>query len=117
MIYVMSDIHGCYEEYMKLIKKINPTGDDTIYILGDILDKGPYPIEVWGCIIETVPALASTAARKLPIIFITSLFASCLASCFDDSMIRFSIISVSSVFLQTHGPSIILLYFPKGIFP
>lgn len=47
MRYVISDIHGCYEEYMELIDKISlSTEKDTIYILGDTLDKGPEPIKV-----------------------------------------------------------------------
>ena len=47
MRYVISDIHGCYEEYIELIDKISlSTEKDTIYILGDTLDKGPEPIKV-----------------------------------------------------------------------
>ncbi|MBE5878227.1 MAG: serine/threonine protein phosphatase [Lachnospiraceae bacterium] len=46
MIYVMSDIHGCYDKYEKMLKKINLTNEDTIYILGDVLDKGPAGMKV-----------------------------------------------------------------------
>lgn len=42
----MSDIHGEYEKYLKMINKINLTEDDTLYILGDILDRGPNPIKI-----------------------------------------------------------------------
>lgn len=41
MIYVMSDIHGNKEKYFKMLEKINLTDDDTLIILGDVLDRGP----------------------------------------------------------------------------
>ena len=41
MIYVMSDIHGCYEKYLKMLNKIKFSSDDTLYILGDVVDRGP----------------------------------------------------------------------------
>ena len=46
MRYVISDIHGCYEEYRELLEKIHLTDNDMLYILGDTLDKGPEPIKV-----------------------------------------------------------------------
>ena len=44
--YVMSDIHGCYEEYRKMLDKIRFSKEDILYILGDILDRGPHPIKI-----------------------------------------------------------------------
>lgn len=44
MNYVMSDIHGCYNEFMELLKLINLSDDDKLYILGDVIDRGPEPI-------------------------------------------------------------------------
>ena len=41
MIYAVSDIHGCYDKYQKLLKKINFGPDDTLYVLGDVIDRGP----------------------------------------------------------------------------
>lgn len=46
MIYVISDIHGCYDEFLKLLEKINFTDQDDLYILGDVVDRGPKPIEL-----------------------------------------------------------------------
>ncbi len=43
--YVISDIHGCYEEYKELVHKINLKEDDHLYILGDTLDRGLEPIK------------------------------------------------------------------------
>ena len=34
MIYAMSDLHGCYEKYIKLLEKIKFSNNDTLYILG-----------------------------------------------------------------------------------
>ena len=46
MNYVISDIHGEYELFMKMLEKIKFQDTDTLYILGDILDRGPNPIRV-----------------------------------------------------------------------
>ena len=39
MIYVTSDIHGCYDQYLRLIQRLELKEDDTLYILGDIVDS------------------------------------------------------------------------------
>ena len=44
MIYVTADIHGCYQEFLQLLDKINFTDEDEMYILGDMMDKGPEPV-------------------------------------------------------------------------
>ena len=46
MRYIVSDIHGCYAEYRALLEKIRFSGDDTLYVLGDAMDRGPEPIRV-----------------------------------------------------------------------
>jgi len=46
MRYVIADIHGCYEEYKELMKKINLSEEDHLYVLGDALDRGPEPMKV-----------------------------------------------------------------------
>lgn len=46
MNYVISDIHGYYEEYLKLLKQINFKESDNLYVLGDIVDRGPEPVKV-----------------------------------------------------------------------
>ena len=40
MVYLMSDIHGDYHTYKKMLRKINFTQADQMYILGDVMDKG-----------------------------------------------------------------------------
>lgn len=46
MKYIISDIHGCYDEYIALLDKIGFSGDDELYVLGDAMDRGPEPIKV-----------------------------------------------------------------------
>lgn len=43
--YVISDIHGQYDMLMDVLKKIQLKDTDRLYILGDVLDRGPHPIK------------------------------------------------------------------------
>lgn len=43
--YVISDIHGQYDLFMELLDKIDLKADDTLYILGDVVDRGPHSIK------------------------------------------------------------------------
>lgn len=45
--YVVSDLHGNYYKFLLLLNKIkyNPQ-EDTMYILGNVVDNGPQPIEL-----------------------------------------------------------------------
>ena len=40
MKYCISDVHGEYELFLQLLKKINFSDKDEMYICGDIIDKG-----------------------------------------------------------------------------
>ncbi len=40
MIYVMSDLHGCYDKYVNMLEKISFSKEDVLYILGDVVDRG-----------------------------------------------------------------------------
>ena len=40
MIYCMADIHGNYEGYLEMLKKIRLKDSDTLYVLGDVVDRG-----------------------------------------------------------------------------
>lgn len=42
----MSDLHGCYNEFMLMLNQVNFSKNDTLYILGDIFDRGPNPIGI-----------------------------------------------------------------------
>ena len=41
MVYVMSDLHGRYDLYVKMLGRLNLQASDTLYILGDFVDRGP----------------------------------------------------------------------------
>ena len=45
-VYAMSDLHGCYERYIKMLDEINLCDDDTLYILGDVVDRGDGGIKI-----------------------------------------------------------------------
>ena len=44
MIYVMTDIHGCYALFREMLEKIHFSDEDDLYILGDFIDRGEEPI-------------------------------------------------------------------------
>ena len=44
--YCMSDIHGNYKKYIKMLEKIRFSDSDTLYIIGDVLDRGREPIKI-----------------------------------------------------------------------
>ncbi|MBR6744764.1 MAG: metallophosphoesterase [Clostridia bacterium] len=46
MTYVISDVHGDYEKYAAMLKKIAFSDDDTLYILGDVVDRGEHPMRI-----------------------------------------------------------------------
>jgi serine/threonine protein phosphatase 1 len=41
MNYVISDVHGCYELFLRILDKIRFSDGDTLYLLGDAADRGP----------------------------------------------------------------------------
>ena len=46
MIYCISDIHGNYKGYKKLLEKVNFNDKDTLYVLGDVIDRGRQSIKI-----------------------------------------------------------------------
>lgn len=44
--YVISDIHGQYIAYQKMLAKIAFSDDDYLYVLGDVIDRGPDGIRI-----------------------------------------------------------------------
>ena len=44
--YVISDIHGNYKKYKHLLEMIDFKDKDTLYVLGDVIDRGPEGIKV-----------------------------------------------------------------------
>ncbi len=46
MTYVMSDIHGRYDKYKKMLKEINFNDKDDLYVIGDMIDIGTRSVDV-----------------------------------------------------------------------
>ena len=41
MIYVLSDVHGNERRFNSIMKQIDLQPQDTLYILGDVVDRNP----------------------------------------------------------------------------
>lgn len=46
MIYVISDIHGHYDQFITMLELIDLKDDDSLFILGDVIDRGPASIKL-----------------------------------------------------------------------
>lgn len=42
----MSDLHGCFDLYKKMLDRIKLKEEDVLYILGDLVDRGDKPMEI-----------------------------------------------------------------------
>ena len=63
--YVISDIHGQYDMFMEMINKIDLKDTDTLYVLGDILDRGPHPVKVLMKLMEMSNAICITGNHEI----------------------------------------------------
>lgn len=46
MTYILSDIHGNMENFKSIMRQINLQADDTLYVLGDVIDRHPDGIRI-----------------------------------------------------------------------
>ena len=46
MQYAVSDIHGCYGKYVELLRRLDLKDSDTLYVLGDMIDRGPDGLKI-----------------------------------------------------------------------
>ena len=44
--YCVSDIHGDLRKYKRLLAEISLSDSDTLYVLGDVVDRGPDPMDI-----------------------------------------------------------------------
>ena len=63
--YVIADIHGQYDLFMELLKKINLQETDLLYVLGDVLDRGPHPIKTLRKLMEMPNAICLVGNHEL----------------------------------------------------
>ena len=53
-IYCISDIHGCYDEFMAVLDKAQFNSEkDILYVLGDVVDRGSHHVDCLGFIMNT----------------------------------------------------------------
>ena len=63
--YVISDIHGQYEMFVELLEKIKLKSTDVLYVLGDVLDRGPHPIKTLRLLMEMPNAICILGNHEL----------------------------------------------------
>ena len=63
--YVIADIHGEYDRFMELLDKIKLKETDKLYILGDVLDRGPHPIKTLLKLMEMPNAICIAGNHEL----------------------------------------------------
>lgn len=51
--YVMSDLHGAYQPLQEMLQLIHFSKEDELYILGDVVDRGPNPVEILQFVMKT----------------------------------------------------------------
>ncbi len=50
--FLIGDIHGCFEDFIQLLDKMNPSPSDQLILLGDLTSKGPDGLKVLEWLIE-----------------------------------------------------------------
>lgn len=74
MIYCMSDIHGNFKKYQAMLKLLQLKEADTLYILGDVVDRGGQSMEIlmdMMCRLNVIPLLGNhefMAAKMLKLL-------------------------------------------------
>lgn len=46
MIYCISDIHGDYARYKAMLEHIGFSDTDTLYVIGDVIDRHPAGVDI-----------------------------------------------------------------------
>lgn len=63
--YVISDIHGEYDMFVEMLDKIGLCDEDVLYVLGDILDRGPHPIRTLQKLMEMPNVICMVGNHEL----------------------------------------------------
>ena len=45
-VYVVSDLHGQYDLFVRGLERIGFSGADKLYVIGDAIDRGPDGIKI-----------------------------------------------------------------------
>lgn len=60
---MVTDIHGCWQTFLDLLSEIELGPDDQLFILGDMINRGPYSLRV----LETVAELLDRGLSVYPL--------------------------------------------------
>ena len=52
--FVISDIHGCYHSFKKILERIELTKEDQLFLLGDYIDRGPNSSGVFDVVFQLI---------------------------------------------------------------
>ena len=55
MHYALSDVHGCFDQFLEMLDLVSPSSDDIVYVMGDMIDRGPKSAEMLVWCIEEAP--------------------------------------------------------------
>ena len=61
MVYVMSDIHGSLSRFQMVLEQIGLTAGDSLYVLGDVIDRGHFGIRILQELMEMPNATVCSA--------------------------------------------------------
>ena len=91
--FVIADIHGEYDKFMEMLEKIRLADQDTLYILGDVVDRGPHPVKVLLKLMEmpnVVPIVGNHELMALRCLgYLREEITESSAAAWDRTMIRF----------------------------
>lgn len=86
MIYAVSDLHGCYDKYTKLLERLHMTSDDSLYILGDIVDRGSRGMKILLALIDRENVFSSRGNHDYSAQVLLRNFALPNDGCFADEL-------------------------------
>ena len=90
--YVISDIHGELDLFEELLDRIALKDSDTLYILGDVVDRGPHPVKVLQSLMSMPNAVCLAGNHELMALecldYLCTEITEQSAAAFDARMIR-----------------------------
>jgi serine/threonine protein phosphatase 1 len=67
-IYIVGDVHGCIDELRTLWDRLNPSGNDLVVFVGDLVRKGPASVEVVEFVAESEHAVSVRGNNEAKIV-------------------------------------------------
>jgi len=67
-VYVVGDVHGCYDELETLLRRLSPSEDDMLVFVGDLVNKGPNSDAVVGKVRRMENAVSVTGNNEQKIL-------------------------------------------------